>query len=79
MDIITDYGNFSIESFSELYKTVLFSKKIDDRKELYMKTETIVSLNEDEYNCVNLRTGEYSYTASDEVVFVPRAKLTVNW
>lgn len=75
MNITTDYGNFSTESFFELDKTTLFSKKIEDRKELYMKTESIV----DEYNCVNIRTGHYSYTEPDEIVFVPYAKLTINW
>lgn len=79
MDITTYYNYFSIMSFSELNKTAVFSKKIDDRMELYMKTETIVSLDEDEYNCVNLRTGDCFYTAPDEVVFVPSAELTINW
>lgn len=79
MDVTTCYSNFSVKSFSELNKTAVFSKKIDDRMELYMKTETIVSLNEDEYNCVNLRTGDCFYTAPDEVVFVPSAELTINW
>lgn len=79
MDITTYYNYFSTNSFSELGKTTVFSKKIEDRMELYMKTETVVSLDEDEYNCVNLRTGEYFYTASDEVVFIPSAELTINW
>lgn len=79
MDITTYYSNFSVKSFSELNKTAVFSKKIDDRMELYMKAETIVSLDEDEYNCVNLRTGDCFYTAPDEVVFVPSAELTINW
>lgn len=79
MDITTYYNYFSTTSFSELGKTTVFSKKIEDRMELYMKTETVVSLDEDEYNCVNLRTGEYFYTASDEVVFIPSAELTINW
>lgn len=79
MDITTYYSNFSVKSFSELNKTAVFSKKIDDRMELYMKAETIISLDEDEYNCVNLRTGDCFYTAPDEVVFVPSAELTINW
>lgn len=79
MNITTYYSNFSVKSFSELNKTTVFSKKIDDRMELYMKTETIVSLDEDEYNCVNLRTGDCFYTAPDEVVFVPSAELTIDW
>ena len=79
MDITTYYSNFSVKPFFELDKTAVFSKKVEDRMELYMKTETIVSLDEDEYNCVNLRTGEFFYTASDEVIFVPSAELTINW
>lgn len=79
MDITTYYNYFSTTSFSEIGKTCVFSKKVEDRTELYMKIETIVSLNEDEYNCVSLRTGECFYTAPDEVVFVPSAELTINW
>ena len=79
MNITTYYNNFSVKLFSELDKTVIFSKKIEDRTEFYMKTEIVVSLGKNEYNCVNIRTGHYSYTAPDEVIFVPSAELIINW
>lgn len=79
MDITTYYNYFSTIPFSELNKTVIFSKKIEDKMNFYMKTETIVFFDKDGYNCVNIKTGNYSYTAPDEVVFVPSAELIINW
>ena len=79
MNITTYYSNFSAKPFSELDKTAVFSKKIEDRMELYMKTETFLSLDDYECNCVNLRTGDCFYTEPDEIVFVPSAELAINW
>ena len=79
MNITTYYSNFSTNPFSELDKTAVFSKKIEDRMELYMKTETFLSLDDYECNCVNLRTGDCFYTEPDEIVFVPSAELKINW
>ena len=47
--------------------------------ELYMKTETFLSSDDYECNCVNLKTGDCFYTEPDEIVFVPSAELTINW
>ena len=79
MNITTYYSNFSTKPFSELDKTAVFSKKIEDKMELYMKTETLLSLDDYECNCVNLRTGDCFYTEPDEIVFVPSAELKINW
>ena len=79
MNITTYYNYFSTKSFSELDKTAVFSKKVEDDIELYMKTQTFIFLDKEEYNCVTLRTGNYSYTAPDEIVFVPSAELAINW
>ena len=79
MDINTYYSNFSVKPFSELDKAAVFSKKVEDRMELYMKTETFLSSDDYECNCVNLKTGDCFYTEPDEIVFVPSAELTINW
>lgn len=79
MDITTYYSNFSVKPFFELDKAAVFSKKVEDKMELYMKTETFLSSDDYECNCVNLRTGDCFYTEPDENVFVPSAKLTINW
>ena len=79
MNITTYCSNFSTKPFSELDKTAVFSKKIEDKMELYMKTETLLSLDDYECNCVNLRTGDCFYTEPDEIVFVPSAELKINW
>ena len=79
MNINTYYNNFSVKPFLELDKAAVFSKKVEDRMELYMKTETFLSSDDYECNCVNFKTGDCFYTEPDEIVFVPSAELTINW
>ena len=79
MNITTYYSNFSVKPFSELNKAAVFSKKVEDRMELYMNTETFLSSDDYECNCINLKTGDCFYTEADEIVFVPSAELTINW
>lgn len=79
MDITTYYNNFSIMSFSEIDKTCVFSSKPTDRRNLFMKISWIPTKGGSEYNCINLRTGDYAYFEDDEQVYIPRAELTINW
>lgn len=79
MIVRTYYNYFSTSSFSKLDKAAVFSKKVEDNMELYMKTETFLSSDDYECNCVNLKTGDCFYTEPDEIVFVPSAELAINW
>lgn len=79
MNITTYYDNFSITSFSEIDSTCIFSSNPTDRENLFMKIPYIITRKESEYNCISLRTGDYSYFEDDEQVYIPRAELTINW